>query len=215
MSELKEKAKKILSLMEEIEIYNNYKIDLLDSIKKSKGDNIALKKILKDKTENEQIDFYNNYIIQLLNQIESLNQEIIDFFDVKKNIAFEKAKEKEKEIYMGELKLEKEYLKKITKIKKIQEIKIPDYTIYESNKYGKISNLFFEDFSLKITKKYPSFFKNVYESLRSSDIKVLSKTYVSMIFMSTILGIITSFIFLFGIFFLSGKPLITILIRSI
>ena len=88
MSELKEKAKKILSLMEEIEIYNNYKIDLLDSIKKSKGDNIALKKILKDKTENEQIDFYNNYIIQLLNQIESLNQEIIDFFDVKKNIAF-------------------------------------------------------------------------------------------------------------------------------
>lgn len=215
MSELKERAKKILSSIEEIEIYNNYKIKFLDSVKKTKGNKVLLKNILKDKTEKEQIDFYDNYINQILNQIETLNQEIIDFFDVKKSAVIEKKSKLEKETYIKELKLEKDYLKKITKTKKIQEIKIPDYTLYEASKYGKISNTFFEDFTLKITKKYPKFFENVYTSLRSSDIKVLSKTYVSMIFMSTLLAVIVSFVFLFILFFLKGSSITNLLIRSI
>ncbi|MCX6711949.1 MAG: type II secretion system F family protein [Candidatus Woesearchaeota archaeon] len=215
MSELKEKVKKNLSLIEEIEIYKNYKINFLDSVKKAKGNKVLLKNILKGKTEKEQIDFYDNYIDQLLNQIETLNQEIIDSFDVKKNAAIDKKSKLEKETYLKELNLEKDYLKKITKTKKIKEIKIPDYTIYEASRYGKISNLFFENFTLKITKKYPKYFENIYISLRSSDIKVLSKTYVSMIFMSTLLSTIISFIFLFILFFLRGSSLTNIFIRSI
>lgn len=215
MSELKEKAKKILSLIEEIEIYKNYKTNFLDSVKKAKSNKVLLKSILKGKTEKEQIDFYDNYIDQLLNQIETLNQEIIDSFDVKKSAIIEKESKLEKEGYIKELKLEKDYLKKITKAKKIKEIRIPDYTIYEASKYGKMSNLFFENFTLKMTKKYPKYFENIYISLRSSDIKVLSKTYVSMIFMSTLLGFIGSFIFLFVLFFLKGSSLINLFIRSI
>jgi len=215
MSELKEKAKKILSLIEEAEIYKNYKVNLIDSIKKAKGNQVLLKNILKGKTEKEQIDFYDNYITQLLNQIETLNQEIIDFFDIKKKAIVEKENKIEKETYMKELELEKDYLKKITKTKKIQEVKLPDYTIYEASKYGKISNFFFKNFTLKITKKRPKFFENIYNSLRSSDIKVLSRTYVSMIFMSTLLGFIISFFILFTIFFLMKLSLIIVLVRSI
>ncbi|MFH0936060.1 MAG: type II secretion system F family protein [Candidatus Woesearchaeota archaeon] len=215
MSELKENAKKILSLLEEIEIYKNYKTNFLDAVKKAKGNKVLLKNILKGKTEKEQIDFYDNYIYQLLNQIESLNQGIIDSLDIKKIATTKKEKKSEKESYMKELKIEKDYLRKITKLKKIQEVKLPDYTIYEASKYGKISNFFFENFTLKITKKYPEFFESVYTSLRSSDIKVLSKTYVSMIFMSTLLGTIGSFLILLVVFFLMKLSLITVLIRSI
>ena len=54
------------------------------------------------------------------------------------------------------------------------------YTLYETTSYGKLSNSFCEGLTTKLTKNYPGFFESLNTNLKQSDIKILSKTYISM-----------------------------------
>ena len=67
-----------------------------------------------------------------------------------------------------------------------------EYTTYKSTKYGKVANSFFENTSNYLMKAYPGFFKDLSEALKVSDMKILSRTYMSMI-------LFTSFIAFFSI----------------
>ncbi|MEK6934829.1 MAG: type II secretion system F family protein [Nanoarchaeota archaeon] len=94
-----------------------------------------------------------------------------------------------KEITLEDLKklnIDKSELKRLVKEKNrvkggAQEI---EYTTYRSTKYGKISNSFFESVSSYLMRSYPKFFKDLGESLKVSDLKILSRTYASMILFS-------------------------------
>lgn len=82
---------KIENLVEEIQIYKNYKknllrdLDSLDQDYKSGLVNEAnyqarLKQLLKDKSKEEWVSYYNDYVLHLLNQVEQCNKEINNFF---------------------------------------------------------------------------------------------------------------------------------------
>jgi len=129
------------------------------------------------------------------------------FMEKKPNISGEFAISKEKErIYMNELNIKEEEIKKFIKAQKKGSPKrsvLAEYTVYKTNPYSKIANTYLENISFKLTKKYPQLLEPLFESLKLANIKLLSKTYVSIILFSAILafplvGILT-FIFTLSI----------------
>lgn len=62
------------------------------------------------------------------------------------------------------------------------------YTLYSTNEYGKFANRFFENLTIAITSRFGKELQGFYKDLRASGIKVLSKTYISMIFLSSVIA---------------------------
>lgn len=95
-----------------------------------------------------------------------------------------------KKRYLKELNLDEEYLKLVVKRRKDKKAAVveKEYTLYESNPYGKVANRFFEGMTLKLTKDYPEIFVKLYQDRNSAGIKVLSKTYISMGLMSAVIA---------------------------
>jgi archaeal flagellar protein FlaJ len=80
-------------------------------------------------------------------------------------------------------------------------------SVYKSNFYFKISNFFMENLSFNLIKKHPNFFESLFNALKSSNLKILSKTYVSLILFSCILSFP---IFLVILFFVTSQILLTL-----
>ena len=202
LNDLRNTCKEIISLSEEANKYNNYKVklqayieDLNNKLKKKEISKESYKalldKVLKGYKKEDLVRFYNNKVLDLISEIERKNTSLFNHIspDAKSSLSL-----KQKPDYAG---IDSEYLKEVIsglKDKKSSEIK--EYTIYETNLYGKISNYIFEKQSLNLINKFPNFFENLLSSLKSSDIRILSKTYVSsMIFSSLISFIVSSIIF--------------------
>lgn len=72
--------------------------------------------------------------------------------------------------------------------------------IYQPSFFGALANVTIKKISLWLLDTFPSFFKELYQTLRLSNIKILSNTYVNMM----VLGVLSSCIaglFIFGILF--------------
>lgn len=204
----KESILSSLELIKEIKTYSQYK-----NSTKSKA----------------ELESYEDHINNLLKQVKQNIESINDFFvqqeiprlketvsirpkleEVPKPIKISakktkviKSSGKAKESLLKELSIGEESLKKfLHKTKRIEEFHEEPYILYKSNNYGKLSNYFFEKLSFKLTKRYPSFFKNLYTSLISSNLKVLSKTYTSIILFSSLLSFI---LFALTFFFILPK----------
>jgi len=98
--------------------------------------------------------------------------------------------EKLKKKYIKELKLDHRKVKDFIKSKhnpKTSKVDISASLMYKTNIYAKASNFFMENLSLRLATKYENFFRPMTQALSSSNIKILSKTYISMILFSTIL----------------------------
>ncbi|MBU3941016.1 MAG: type II secretion system F family protein [Nanoarchaeota archaeon] len=103
---------------------------------------------------------------------------------------FALSKEKEK-LYMAELNIKEEDIKKFIKSQKKDSPKssvLAEYTVYKTNPYSKMANTYLENVSFKLTKKYPQLLEPLFEALKLANIKLLSKTYLSIILFSTILA---------------------------
>jgi len=81
----------------------------------------------------------------------------------------------------------KEFIKK-NKKKKPTEIK-PIYSIYKPSQLGKIANTFFEGLTFSLTKKYPELFKSLTENIKKVNINMLTKTYISIMFLFTAISL--------------------------
>jgi|APSaa5957512622_1039677.scaffolds.fasta_scaffold31222_3 archaeal flagellar protein FlaJ len=70
--------------------------------------------------------------------------------------------------------------------------------IYKSNVFSKISNFFMEDFVFFLSKKYPEFTEQLAKDLTLANIRILSKSYISMMLFSTAISfpIITAIAFI-------------------
>ncbi len=110
-----------------------------------------------------------------------------------------KATEKEtKKENLDELNIKPEDVRKFIKSQeKLREEVSQQYTVYKTNRYAKISNLFVEDFAFNLTKKYPGLFRPLYEAIRLANIKLLSKTYVSMMVFSTMISLPISLLLIY------------------
>ena len=63
-----------------------------------------------------------------------------------------------------------------------------EFTVYKSNKFGAISNSFFESFTLYADSHFPFLLTHLSNSMRSSGIPLLSKTYMSVSFFSSFIA---------------------------
>ena len=97
---------------------------------------------------------------------------------------------KQKKRYMKELGLSKRTikstLKDVSKTKKKSKLKHSHET-YRTNFYSKMSNFFMENLSFFLINKKPIYFEKLFNSLKKSNLKILSQTYVSVIFFTTLL----------------------------
>ncbi len=103
---------------------------------------------------------------------------------------------KTKEKYIKDLNIDIESIRNLNPSKPSDKgIKITDYNIYKSSPFGNFSNNFFEGYSIKFSKQYPSFFDALSHNLRSADIKILSKTYISIMFALSVAAFLSVFLF--------------------
>ncbi|MFH1210347.1 MAG: type II secretion system F family protein [archaeon] len=250
MSDVKDFAKKIEDLAEDVSKYYALRSNLITFLNSLKGlseREVAKKKkdFLKGKSEQEWLSFYDDYIVQQLSEIKSVNESILSMLTGTPPIAprprsvanmedlplpdgpqlrcevappvvqqvkqgnvvpqsvvptkrFISLDKRTKERYIKEYHIEVEYLKSMvpSEISK-KKVILTDYTVYKSSPYGNYSNRLFENFSMQLTKQYPQFFDNLAHNLRAADLKVLSKTYVSMMLLTSLIAFFASFLLAF------------------
>jgi archaeal flagellar protein FlaJ len=114
--------------------------------------------------------------------------------------------QKEKNKYLKELKLENSQIKNALK-KEISQKKISDTVVYKTNFYSKLSNFFMENLSFEITKKNSNYIRPLLGALSSSNIRVLSKTYLSVILFSSLISFP---IFAIALFLFTGNILLSL-----
>lgn len=249
---------RIKDLVEEIQVYENYKKNFLRNLdilnqdyKKGVIDEAEyqtkLKQFLKDKSKEEWIAYYDTYVLHLLKQIEDFNKDINGFFQsspakvadakvpavpsvkgsekvqqkvlVASGDAISKLDPKTKQAYLRSLGVKSDEVKRFVwgiKSKKAKKKKLPvrtKYVIYEPNSFGKVANLFVRKLTMQVTNKYPKAFESLYHALRASDVKVLSKTYISIMLFSSIIAFF--FFMLFVFIFLDKTSIIFAIVRSI
>ncbi len=103
----------------------------------------------------------------------------------------------QKEKFMREANIDEELLEefvKRAKKKKLIDVRV-EYTVYKTSGYGTYANKLFDKLSDRLVNNYPSLFKGLYQSLRMSGLKIMSKTYISMIFLNSLIGFLISWIF--------------------
>ena len=226
-------VQEIIEIAEEIKTQKKYRDQFILRVNQAKSD-IEKDNILEGRPLQEHIEYYNKYTLELLNRVDRANQRIMADFEeppspseLVDNIqSLEPHKRKKEEFYISRH-TRRKYLKEIgasedmikrilhpkkEKKKRFEEV---DYTIYSPSVYGKLSNIFFEGTALNLIRSYPKSFENLSKAIRSSDIRVLSRTYISMMLFTTVLGFF-GFVFL-GIiisFFLK-LPMITSIIISV
>ncbi len=116
--------------------------------------------------------------------------------------------QKEKEKYMKELNLENKQIRKALKREKKSDKKqVSASVVYKTNFYAKLSNFFMENLSFQIGKKNPHFMQPLLRALVASNIRILSKTYISMILFS---ALVSFPIALITLFLLTSNVLISI-----
>jgi len=186
VKEYKEKKKKFLKAVEELK--KNYT--------EKKVYEEKLNEFLKGRAVEEWTAYFDSHINQLLKDMEVKTDEITEKLNPKEETVKPKnlqepmfyLSKKEQEKYKVELQIDEEYLEQIRPKKEEGEaVVLKDYTVYESNSYGKTANKFVEQYSEKLIKKMPKEYETLVYSIRTSDMKILSKTYVSMMLFTSIM----------------------------
>lgn len=202
---------KIVELSDELFLYRNSKQNLI--YRKSKIDNDlkqgiidekyynnAISSLLKNHSYEELINYYNTSINKLLREIKLLisetTSELAPFkgreAEQKKVMQETKTTKRPKTEYTDFSELEKKFLRKFIdskkKSKSIKEFLEEEYSIYKSNFYAKISNQVMGNLTLYLTNKYSQFFIGLYKNIKMANIRLLSKTYISIMLFSSILA---------------------------
>lgn len=209
MSKLERYAKEIKELLKELNFHKSQKDKFIKDVERVKEEKMDLRAFLRGRTEEDWLNTFDKNILKILIKIEELNLAIADklvekpFAGIPKVVKLQKLPKpeglrisgREKRAYIKELELNKEALKRLKKKEKPETTQQIQYTIYSSAWYGRLANYFFENLSLYLTRRYAEFFRGLTNSLMSSSIRILSKTYISlMLFLSSL----TFFLILLG-----------------
>ncbi|MBW3000160.1 type II secretion system F family protein [Candidatus Woesearchaeota archaeon] len=104
-----------------------------------------------------------------------------------------------------------EEVKEIKKIAKEKET----LRVYKPSLIGTVANMAVRKISFRLIEAFPIFFKNLYDSLRLANIKLLSNTYVNIMMLSVVIIFLLSLIG-FGIFFsIKDYPTAQVILRTI
>ena len=214
-------AQKILELVQELQTYKTYRENLITRISKidlahkqnvidQRKYNQLLSDTLKDKTYQEWQDYYSFYINDLVRQIKDQISIFYSQISIKTEIRTPSTTTQKKELPLVDKQELKDFVKEQKQKSKIRLVQKREYSVYSSKSYAKFSNQVVEKITFYLLKKYPTYFEPLSKNLRLADIKVFSKTYISMMIFSSliafpIVAIITAIItfnigqaFLFG-----------------
>ena len=217
MSRIENYLKKITGLLEDLE---HLKVKEEKFFKDAKAD----KGLLKGKDEKYWKGFYGKKVFSLLDEVEVLNKQVAEGLMEKKEYkveeklstgTFTSISKKEKKRLIAELKIKDFELKKALSKREKLSTKEIKYSLYKTTKYGKLSNRFVEKLTLYLNRQYPTFFKSEHRALKSSNIKVLSKTYDSIVIFSSILTFIAVMFLVIMFSFVTGAGIISSLVRGI
>ncbi len=194
-------AKEILRLVNEMKSEETSQYKFLSDVQTAESNNnyLALNKLLGYKKKEEIQKEWKKRIFNLLDEIDKANERLLSYVNEAPPTPLRKEKpiitpEKRMQVSKAE---QKKLLLQVNAapetIKRIREgtttIKPSEieYTVYKTPLYGKIANTFFKPLANSIVKNNKTFFRNLYNTLRASDMKILTQTYISMIFFSTLM----------------------------
>ena len=185
-----EREKKILKeiLVTNSQLQNIYKMSPYE--KRDVERDLLTKAI---KSLQEQLKIINNSIPELLNSIspykgleqkeeKAENLVKINYTDEKEKISVT-IEQKHKDLFLRELRLSKETLRRIKNEKEKKEDKREYMEFKTAGFYAKMANKFFQNFSNKMIDK--DYFLKLNVNLRKSNMPYLLVTYLSMAFLST------------------------------
>jgi pilus assembly protein TadC len=203
-------VQEIMEIGEEIKTQQQYKEQFLHNLDRALTEQ-EKNRMLMGKTKEQQLEYYNNFMLELLDRMDNVNQRLMAEFEeplvegTKKDIEYTK-KEKKAQLYISKH-TRKKYLKDIgaseetlerilhpKKKRKKKKYENVEYTIYRPSIYGKLANFFVEGVTFRLSHSHPKMFDNLYKTLRASDIRIFSKTYVSMTLFTSMMSFL---IFLF------------------
>jgi flagellar protein FlaJ len=221
MYDQKVHAKKIETLAKEVKDYKEKKrkfLEAIEELKKNYPDKKVyeekLNEFLKGRTVEEWTAYFDSHISQLLKDMEVKTDEITEQLSPKGESANPKSMQEpifylskeEEEKYKAELKIDEEYLEQIMpKKEESGALILKDYTVYEANSYGKIANTAVEKYSEKLIKSMPKQYEDLVYALRTSDTKILSKTYVSMMLFTSIIVAFFAFLLVISVSIFSAE----------
>ena len=151
--------------------------ELSQELKKNKDKEVVLEKLQKEKNDlhheiNKTEEYYKKYNLS----------------------------SKEFNKYLDELNINKAELKRFAKENKIssskEKAKKVPYSVYKTNPYALVSNIFMENLSFKLSNAFPDQFKKLSDDLVLANINILSRTYISVILFSTLITLPIAFILL-------------------
>lgn len=192
-------AQKILELVQELQTYKTYRENLLQRISKidlaykqkiidQRKYNQLLSDTLKDKTYQEWQDYYSFYINDLVRQTKDQISIFYSQLNIKTEIRKPTTTAQKKELPTIDKQELKDFIEEQKHAKKIKVIQKKEYSIYTSKSYAKFSNQVVEKLTFYLIKKYPKFFEPLSRNLNLADIKIFSKTYISMTLFSSIVA---------------------------
>ncbi|MCG2717821.1 MAG: hypothetical protein L6408_03160 [Nanoarchaeota archaeon] len=184
MPDIKVLAKRIGSLAQEVKKYQEQRKQIQQSIEDLKKNthnkeeyDHRVSEFLKGRTAEGWDSYFDSYIKQLLDEIDIKNNQIIaqmggsthyiprpeDSAPKHQKIVgsqeiFRISKE-QKEQFIKELRIDEEYLDLLKPKKEGKELRaLKDYTIYETNPYGKMSNSYVGEYTEKLIKAFPELY---------------------------------------------------------
>ena len=212
--ELQIENKEVYNLRRERDIYTDYKEKFLRRLEKLKTakDKEGIKKLLNDKSEEEWRIYYDDYLKKIESKINDIASKSEKIDSEKRAFTIDR---KLKQKFLEETNTSPEIIKRIKKGKR-EEIKEEiAYTIYKTTQYGSMANFFVENLTFLFTKKYPKIFNDLSLLIQLADIKILSKTYASMMIFSSFLSSFGFFFFYLSYSLISGSNAILGLIKAI
>ncbi|RME55005.1 hypothetical protein D6777_02015 [Candidatus Woesearchaeota archaeon] len=215
-------AKKLSDTLDEIETYKKNKKLVLEKVQaldeKLKQNQMSkeqydkeLNSLLQGKTKDEVIKQHDNYLNLLFDEISKLVDKALMLYftehkeeshEVVKGEKLKRLSKKQKELFMKQVNLDREFLelyKKRRAKSKAESVRV-EYELYKPSEFGSYANKLFENVSSKLAKAYPEVFQPLYDSLRMSGMKVLSKTYISIILLVGLLAFLWASLFLAVVF---------------
>lgn len=221
MHDVRDLAKRVADLADEVSRHHALREGLnsfLASLK-SLAVNEAFRKrkeFLRGRSEQDWLSFYNSQISQQLSEMAKANDEIISALggnvppasrlvqssvSVPSNEGLVPMPFKESLVSADEkpgkyqsVKVDHEYLRSLrSSDRSKKKLVLADYSVYKSSPFGNFANSLFENYSIRISKAYPKFYSTLSHNLRAGDIKILSKTYISIVIVSSLAFLMLAF----------------------
>jgi flagellar protein FlaJ len=214
---IEQDVQEIIDLVGEIKAQKQYRDQFLSLLNQTHTD-AEREVILRGRPKQEHLEYYNRYLLELLGRMDRANQRIMAECEEPQQpeqatptplIQHKERKEfyinsRVRKKYLKEIGASEQTLKRILHPQKEKKGQLDEvaYTLYRQSQYGKLSNLFFGNITSRMVNNHPKVFTDLSKAIRSSGLRILSKTYLSMMLLTSMLvgGVslaITVFIALF------------------